>query len=467
MNRRVKKIAIIGAIGFDRSNNDVRVECWAWDRISRIGNLADYDILIISMPPQETAATIDWQTFRKIVNHDVVYELLQSHGTIVVIGDPRLQIQLPTPGSGFLGKGGVATIPFLDWSGLKFHWDDNSGDTVEISTNYRHNFIREYLGALKRWTYSFAHCELDIEKLRSKLNMEALRDRRMSLTADTTIYCRNRAGKALAFSARLLLKSSHEEFEMGSIYFLPETENSADESVQVVLRDICDVPGNLPEPEWVRDIKAPGQDAVDSELESLTTELNAVMEKYEAASAKKIATRSCLRLLYDQGESLEDEVRKVLGALGGKVEPPTERGKEDGWLTVQIDGKDEYGVLEIKGTKREQFGEEGLRQLAEWIDRGTRLRGVRCKGVFVGNSDLQTPLGKRPDPFSDSWRKSAALNGHVALRCDHLFAIYALVSLGKLTPEQFWTALFSTSGVFDPNRELDSALSANRSTEDS
>lgn len=44
-------------------------------------------------------------------------------------------------------------------------------------------------------------------------------------------------------------------------------------------------------------------------------------------------------MLYETGDALEDVVRETFGRLGAQVDKPTERGKEDGWLTVDVEKK--------------------------------------------------------------------------------------------------------------------------------
>ena len=61
-----------------------------------------------------------------------------------------------------------------------------------------------------------------------------------------------------------------------------------------------------------------------------------------------------------------------------------EKNKEDGWITVKVDGIVYEGVLEIKSTKSGQFGEDGRKQLLDWIDRGRTLRLKNYKGYSLG-----------------------------------------------------------------------------------
>jgi hypothetical protein len=135
--------------------------------------------------------------------------------------------------------------------------------------------------------------------------------------------------------------------------------------------------------------------------------------------------------------------------MGAKVEIPVEKNKEDGWITVQIQGATMEGVLEVKSTRSDQFGEDGRKQLLDWIERGRVLRQKNYKGIFIGNSAVTKPLADRPDAFSDGWKKAAELSQICAIKSEHLYIIYLLATQKKINSEEFWAQLFSTSGAFD------------------
>jgi hypothetical protein len=231
--------------------------------------------------------------------------------------------------------------------------------------------------------------------------------------------------------------------------FLPRLNLSEDETITLILRDICGVETDLPEPAWVAQLKAPGQDSVDAEIGNITGELDTLREKLRKVESKRRAVRAALKLLYDRGSSLELTVRDTLRKLGAEVEDPTEPGKEDGWIVYHLDDRMLEGVLEVKSTRNQQFTEEPLRQLLEWIQRGVELRQKKYKGIFVGNDSIDDPPSKRPNAFSDSWRINAELNKIAAIKTEDLYAAYSLNTVGKLDVPAFWKRVFSTDGIFD------------------
>jgi hypothetical protein len=46
---RTKKIALIGVTGGGYASPEARVECFAWDRLQKATNLADYDAVVIAL----------------------------------------------------------------------------------------------------------------------------------------------------------------------------------------------------------------------------------------------------------------------------------------------------------------------------------------------------------------------------------------------------------------------------------
>jgi hypothetical protein len=235
----------------------------------------------------------------------------------------------------------------------------------------------------------------------------------------------------------------------GPILFLPDVGLDEDEILQLVLRDFCDAATDLPEPAWVSGFNAPGQKAIDEKVSQIQTIIVEQTSALEKAIQDRAEARSCLKLLYEREFGLEPVVRDILRQLGAKVEDPVEKNKEDGWLTIEVGGVVYEGVLEIKSTKSDQFGEDGRKQLLDWIDRGRTLRQKNYKGIFIGNSAVTTPLKDRPDAFSDSWKKAAALSQICVVKSEHLYFIHVLNSQKKVNLEGFWAQLFSTNGIFD------------------
>jgi hypothetical protein len=235
----------------------------------------------------------------------------------------------------------------------------------------------------------------------------------------------------------------------GPLIFLPAISLNADETRQLILADICGVQASVPEPEWINQFVAPGQSKVDDEIKKIEADLQNVQKKLQDAKDRRSKTRECLKLLYEREFALEPVARDILRGLGAHVEDPSEPNKEDGWIVVRIADKTHEGVLEIKSTRGDQFGEDGRKQLLDWIDRGRTLRGKNYKGIFIGSNAVDKPLKERPWAFSDSWTKAASLSGICVLKTEDLYVIHLLNAKGAIDLNRFWEGLFSTNGVFD------------------
>jgi hypothetical protein len=230
---------------------------------------------------------------------------------------------------------------------------------------------------------------------------------------------------------------------------LPKADLNDEETLDLVLRDMCGIPVALPEPEWITNTSAPGQNIIEQEIADLRLEFDALMARYRDAEHRKSQGRSALGLLYQRGLQLEATVRQVLRSLGAVVEDPVEVGKEDGWITASAETEVFRGVLEVKSTKHEFFDESGLRQLADWKFRGVMQRQQKYKGICVGLSSVEKPVEDRPYPFNANWAKQATLQEIVAIRAEDLYVVYCLDQRGALDRDAFWRQVFTTDGVFD------------------
>jgi len=447
---RRRKIALIGAKGYSQQSTELQVSCFAWDELKKVVNLRDYDTVIINLLSTKGQRPIDWDKFADVLDISEMQDILRNGGAFIVLGDPRFEIELKNDSSE------KVTDDFLFWTGIKFAWDGLPGDTIESKGGYEYRRYEEYLKHLKHWEYSLARCEMDEEKL---FNLEYLKKEHIAPKLHRNSICRNRYGGALVFSLNIILEKTHNyrryasdtetHLAFGPLIFLPEISLTEDETLVIILRDLCGVESSLPEPDWLESFNAPGQKVIDDKIRLLETEIDSLIENYQIAQSEREKARECLKLLYERGDQLEIVVRNILRGLGAHVEDPENPGKEDGWITVQVSGETLEGVLEVKSTRNPQFGEDGIRQLLDWVNRGVQLRQKKYKGLFWGNSSVDKVLNERPWPFSDNWTKSAELHELAAMTTSELYVIHLLNASGKLNVEEFWQSLFSCKGVFD------------------
>jgi hypothetical protein len=469
MASRKRKVVLIGAKGFQRTTEGVQVDCFLWSQIGKLKNIRDYDTVLLDLLPLSSAnklTNISWDKFFSLLDFHSAVDILQNGGMIIVVGDPRFGV-VPNAPPSKEDKGrkkkeseDESDIPFLQWSGVTFAWDSEPGDTIIFEDDYDHRRFADYIGKLSKWNYSLAQCRLDEEALGSRFNLSYIRGEDMDIHLSQDLFCRNRYQHALAFALRLQFRKpgyhGMEAFQIfGPMVFLPEISLSEDETVQLVLSSICGIELDLPEPEWLSEFAAPGQKTIDDAITRINAELQTMFDQLGKARAERADCRECLKLLYEREYALEPVVRDILRGLGAHVEDPEEKGKEDGWIVVNVGDKTYEGVIEVKSTRSDEFGEVGRKQLLDWIDRGRTLREKNYKGIFIGNSAVDKPLRERPWAFNDNWTKAAKLSAICALKTEDLYVIHLLKARRAIEMDSFWKDLFETDGVLDMKKYLE------------
>jgi len=277
---RARKIALIGAKGYDQKSEDKIVDCFLWKDLSKISNLRDYDDIILDLLPLKGNCSDKklQQEMHDKLNIFSSYDVLRNGGRIIVIGDPRFDITFDI---GEKEKKSI-TVSFLHWCGIDFTWDDAPGDTINYSSSYKYERYEEYISKFKKWTYSLDFCKLEDPLIKQIFNMSFLKEKNISVKLGYERICTNRYNNGLIFKTYLYLAQTLYQYhsereekvaEYGDIIFLPEISASEDETLLIVLRNFCGIQLELPEPEWLAEFEVPGQGNVDSEIRRIRTEI--------------------------------------------------------------------------------------------------------------------------------------------------------------------------------------------------
>ena len=283
------------------------MDCFSWDRLRKVTNLSDYDIVILNLLSLEDAGRLDSASFREMLDIQTAQEVLgKKDGAIFVLGDPRFSLKWQEPD-------GVHSEPFLVWTGIEFLWDDRHGDTVERSYAASGGSFKPFADKLARWSYSLAGCRAQDEEYEKVWNVTAWRDRGARTTVIVDTICENSYGNALVFSVvhgvdrysnatnARALNSRQTDPLSGPVFFLPRSQLSEEATLEFVLRDLCGVDVSAPEPEWVSEFVAPGQEKVDSELAELEDRIQEMLEERERKVEEWTEVREPLKLLYQKG----------------------------------------------------------------------------------------------------------------------------------------------------------------------
>lgn len=469
MSSRKHKILLIGSDGFNASNESAVVTCISWKAINNSLNLRDFDTIVLNLLAHEKEPfdSTALSGFCSKVNFSVANDVLHNQGKIIVLGDPRFAVKRREDSLYHESK--ESEVPFLYWTGLNLTWEDSTGDTVVFDKNKTYEFgdYVNFVNRLSRWNYSLDRVYIQPNEVSGVFKPDILKEHGWEVDCNAMSIADNRYGNLLVFEVRIgvyrdLPYGKEYVLKLGPIVFLPPISASEDETVQIVLRDLCGFDAALPEPPWIKDFKAPGQKQVDDEIVRLESEIKGLQQRLGESVANREKCRAFLKLLYDREFGLEPAVREVLRVLGAQVEDPKEKNKEDGWITVVIDGKTYEGVLEIKSTRHDTFPEDGRKQVIDWVNRGISQRAKKYKGIFIGNSAVNEPVDKRQDPFPDSWKKAAVLSEMCAMTSTDLYVIYVLKTRGILEVDVFWREVFSTNGIFDARKYHDAIVTKDK-----
>ncbi len=460
----MSKVAVIGIDGFTSSDGDHRVVCVPWSRLSKIGNLSDFDDVVVNLTSLRTAPKIDWTAFSTVFNLNTMAEILGHEGRMIFVGDPRTELPQREP-SGRASASYSETV--LSWTRLGLQWDDREGDSIQLNMEMyedREAFGR-YLTHFKRYKYSLGNLNPDRDAIAEAFRVAPVlnQSRNHRLGIGINGFGSNRFSNEIAGKVTISVDENtgyrtpigdfkyNTVWSCGPLVFLPEIDLPEGEAFRILLEDACGVKLSADEPSWATTLIAPGQAVVDDELRTIEAEIKEAWDRLELTREERNRVRRPLQLLFGQQTQLEEVVREAFSLLGAEVETPEEANKEDGWITVQVGDQVFQFVLEVKSTVKEAFDEYGLRQLAEWESRGIHLRETKYKPVFVGNASAQLPLDERGNPFGHNFARKAALQGVVALRSEDLYNALVAKAEGVFDQDGFWRDLFQTAGVFVPD----------------
>ncbi len=442
-----RKILIIGSKAFTMSTQDWQIQSFGWDEVQSLPNPYDYHTLVISLLGVRNITVrgnIQWRELKSKLRVKKTWNMLKLNHCIIVIGDPRFEFPLEDG----------TKIPFLWWTGLAYEWDNLPGTTKYPSDPPV--TLERYIQKLDKWDYSLSGVEIS-NNTRGYTNLY-LEEKEVRL--EKRVFYQNVSGLGLAFSVyfRIPRRGPQPDDFTAAIVFLPEINAMEEETLGIVLRDVCGVEMMTPEPDWVKQRVAPGQKSIDERIGKRRKAIKRQQKRLEDDQDERIKVRECLKLLYAGDLELEPVVWDILEKLGAKVERPKASDKGDGWISIKVANWNYRGVLEIKSTKSNQFNEDGIGQLAKWKNRGIRLRKEKYKGIFIGNNSRNKPPDQRPSPFADGWRKSANMSEICALTTTDLYRLYELKCYGKFNANNFWSDVFQTNGILNIDKHLSGTI---------
>lgn len=460
---RRKRIALVGADGLQARSESWSVQCFPWTSHGEASGVADYDVAVVNLLEMGPQGGVVRHGLRPSIDGTRLLELLESisqllisRGEVVVLGHPDVSALVASSG----GTGHWTQLP--GWTGLDLVWDSRSGDQVEIQRPHSEfawaNRFMPYLTGVSRYEYSLLDTKLNEGfHLRASavptVGAGGPLERRIDLVTRALATTRHGGAVASAHSLELATRPTKRRAEgwtvqgYAHVVLLPDIGVPPAQALARLLETAYGVHLPSASPNWLESLTAPGEGGIQARLDAIRGQISDLEAQARSIEEERRAARTVLDSLNSADDDLERAVWELLRRLGAVVTEPTEPNKEDGWISVQIDGNGHEGVLEIKGTQKPAFEEKGLRQLMEWVARGNK-RGKKYKGLFIGNSAATQPPAERGDPFSPSFRASAREHGLAAVTVATLVDELRRVLDDGASPDTFWRALFATNGVY-------------------
>ncbi len=231
----------------------------------------------------------------------------------------------------------------------------------------------------------------------------------------------------------------------GWIIVLPSLGATSEADENYVIENFLKLRSGLAAPAWSTELVVPQQ----AQIEARRNEALARAREFIAIAKNEkeclIQAQRWKRLLFDGGIGLEEIVREAFTVLGAAVSKPTKE-RADCRLVVPPHGS---CVVEVKGTRGDQFARRALRQLNEWIDEAVSAELVQVKGAFIGNSARDKHPDERAAMFDINNLDYAKLKQMVILRSADLYCLVLLQLIGALDAKQFWKEFFRCVGDFD------------------
>lgn len=256
---------------------------------------------------------------------------------------------------------------------------------------------------------------------------------------------RNASYEALALNEAGYVVAAQSKIGTGSIFLLPGTTfREGYETLIGCLSGVLNPQVERETPVWISDFVVPEEVDTVRKLRGINEQIHTLKTDEENITRKLSEITGVKRLLYEQGEPLENAVRMALSELGL---PATKVGDID---LVTLDAQEPL-IIEITGSES-QIGIDKFRQLLNYVmDEQEKGRAIP-KSILIANHQISIPPEKRASPFTDKAIEQSKVFHSCLLPTVELFKAVLLFREGKLDQTRFSNALMKTDGVFALSR---------------
>lgn len=378
-----KKHLIIGSSGHQY------VDCVKWD-VSEIPNIVDYDIVIVNVRAIKDNFLKNVHSNRINTLQELLTRLLISNGSIIILSDFKRSVERKNKYPDSYNN--------YSWCPIDINTKSESGTTIDIIED----IFPKYFGRFKKWDYYFfipSGClSNEFTNLAGKFSTK--------YKLPQKFFLKNRYGKMLSglhtieayyqktteppYGSSYNYYSEKPDKVFGQIVLIPLIKELNDkEALNLLLEDLLGKSPKSLAPAWVDDVSMPLVDQFDSEIKSFSDSVIDINKHIKSIENKKKEILSYKKLLYADGNELENIFRKCLNELGAIVDP-AKYSEEEYCLVFD---NNEYPV-EAKGVSK-SISLTHLRQLIDYMLKYDEETGSKSKGILLGNPWKNLPIEQR------------------------------------------------------------------------
>lgn len=213
-------------------------------------------------------------------------------------------------------------------------------------------------------------------------------------TDDKQFFLRNRSNRPVGFLT---------QYESGIIAFLPRPKwkEQNEKLISVLIncaKKYLTKHISTPAPNWVNEVIIPGEDKFDNELKQIFEKQAALDSEQRRIENEKDKISRFKKLLYEQGEELENVVADAFTLIGFKT---TTRKQADLEHDIVFESGEGRGIAEIEGKDNDAIHIGKLDQLNRVVDEDFELTGIYPQGILIGNHYRFTAPESRKNAFTE------------------------------------------------------------------
>jgi hypothetical protein len=177
-----------------------------------------------------------------------------------------------------------------------------------------------------------------------------------------------------------------------------------------------------PPPEWLANFPIPQEDAIRNQINEKQEQIEETQKIIKELEQKESYYFNFRRLLFEQGEPLEESVRQAFKLMSFSAEPFVKDDMEHDVILTSNEGRI---IVEIEGKNNSAIDIKKLDQLSRVVDedfqRNKNPEPEYALGLLVGNPHRKTSPNERTEPFTKKLLISAKRKRFKIITTQELF----------------------------------------------